>query len=118
MEWGQSSQSLKATDCTWACVPGRQQDRRDKRSAGPKVSLRSLPVTVVASPLGIAGRLLAATLFATAVTVAAGNASASIDRTLEPISPVQNGIVMPPIATHRAVVREDVIEVSVTDSQS
>ncbi len=44
---------------------------------------------------------VAATLFAAAVTVAAGNAGASIDRTLKPISPVQNGIVMRPIETHR-----------------
>ncbi len=45
---------------------------------------------------------VAATLFAAAVTVAAGNAGASIDRTLNPISPIQNGIVMPPVETHRA----------------
>ncbi len=45
---------------------------------------------------------VAATLFAAAVMATAGNAVASIDRTLNPISPVQNGIVMPPTETHRA----------------
>ena len=102
MEWGQSSCSLKApeyADC--ASVPDRHHARSDRWPTSQKANLRSLPMTVVASRLGKAGRLLAATLFAAAVTAAAGNASASIDRTLKPISSVQSGIVMPPIETHR-----------------
>ena len=45
---------------------------------------------------------VAATLFAAAVMATAGNAGASIDRTLKPVSPVQSGIAAPPVATHRA----------------
>ncbi len=46
---------------------------------------------------------VAATLFAAAVMATAGNAGASVDRTLIPISPVHNGIAAPirPIETHR-----------------
>ncbi len=100
LEGEQPARSPKAADCAY--VPGRHHARSDRWPTSQKANLRSLPMTVVASRLGKAGRLLAATLFAAAVTAAAGNASASIDRTFIPTSPVQNGIVMPPIETHRA----------------